>query len=154
MSNLTVDYTGEFLPTQGLASTPLQAANQIMQGYVPANLVDLSTNHNFRDVVLGYLLRDATDQDTVLKTLCSAMRSAADEAHVRILSEYAACVAYSWGHSQLAVQVIARNKPENATTFIWSVAQAMTKQMPGPFYQTLVVSQLPQAEAAYSSSVA
>ena len=153
MSSLTVDYTGEFVPTQGLASTPVQAAHQIMQGYIPANLGDLSTNHNFRDVVLGYILRDTTDQDTVLRALCTAMRGAADEAHVRILSEYTACVAYSWGNSQLAVQAIARNKPQDATTFIWSVAQAMSKQMPGPFYQTLVISQLPQAEAAYTASV-
>ena len=73
MSNLTVDYTGEQTPTQGLVVTPLQAANQIMQGYVPANLVDLSTNLHFRDVVLGIILRDTTDHSTVLSTLCSAL---------------------------------------------------------------------------------
>lgn len=44
MSNLTVDYTGEYVPTQGLATTPLQASTQLLQGYVPANLTDLSTN--------------------------------------------------------------------------------------------------------------
>jgi hypothetical protein len=152
MSNLTVEYTGEFVPTQGLASTPLQAAHQIMQGYMPGNIVDLSGSHHFRDVVLGYILRDAQDQDTVLNTLCTAMRGAADEAHIRILTEYTACVAYSWGFPKVALAAIKRNKPEHATTFIWSVAQAMSKQMPGPFYQTLVVSQLPQAEAAYTAS--
>lgn len=153
MSNLTVDYTGEFVPTQGLASSPVQAAHQIMQGYMPGNILDLSNNHTFRDVLLGYILRDTTDQDTVLNILCASLRSAMDESQVRILSEYTAAVAYSWGHPKVAVQAIARNKPENATSFIWSVAQAMSKQMPGPFYQTLVVSQLPQAEAAYTASV-
>jgi hypothetical protein len=152
MSNLTVDYTGEFVPTQGLASTPIQAAHQIIQGYVPANLADLSTANHFRDVVLGYVLRDATNQEAVLGALCNAMRGASDEANIRILSEYTACVAFSWGYPDVAAKAIARNKPENASSFIWSVAQAMYKQMPGPFYQTLVVSQLAQAEAQYTAA--
>ena len=153
MSNLTVDYTGELTPTQGLVVTPLQAANQIMQGYVPANLVDLSTNLHFRDVVLGIILRDTTDHDTVLSTLCSALRSSASDNHIKTFSEYAAAVAYSWGENVTALSAITRNKPENASSFIWSVAQAMSKQMPGPFYQTILVSSLPLAESSYANSI-
>ena len=153
MSNLTVDYTGELTPTQGLVTTPLQAANQIMQGYVPANLVDLSTNLHFRDVVLGIVLRDTTDHDTVLSTLCSALRSSASDNHIKTFSEYAAAVAYSWGENVTALSAITRNKPENASSFIWSVAQAMSKQMPGPFYQTILVSSLPLAESSYANSI-
>ena len=146
MSNLTVDYTGEFVASQGLVSTPQQAAHHIMRGYVPENLKDLSTNTHFRDTVLGYILRDTTDHDMVLSTLCGALRSAAEELDIRIYSEYAACLAYSWEHPTVALNAISRNKPSNATSFIWSVAQAMYKKMPGPFYQTLIVSQLDQSE--------
>jgi hypothetical protein len=149
MSNLTVNYTGESVPTQGLVTTPLQASTQILQGYIPANLKDLSTNTHFRDVTIGYILRDAVDQDTALKALCTGLRGAADAVSIRTMTEYVTAVAYSWGHPNVVVEAIARNKPEEASSFIWSVAQAMTKQMPGPFYQTLLISQLPQAESSW-----
>ncbi len=152
MSNHSVEYTGENTPTQGLVSTPLQAATQIMQGYLPANLRDMSVNNNFRDAVVGYILRDTTDHDTVLNTLCSALRGAADEIGVRILSEYAAAIAYSWEKKQITVDILKRNQPQNATTFLWNVAQAMHKQMPGPFYQTLLVGQLAQAESLWQET--
>jgi hypothetical protein len=152
MSNLTVDYTGEAIPTQGLVTTPKEAAHRIMLGYVPANLKDLSTNTHFRDTVLGYILRDTTDHDVVLEVLCCALRHAAEEVDVRMYSEYVAAVAYSWEHPTLALKAISRNKPTNATTFIWSVAQAMYKKMPGPFYQTLIVSQLEQSEQQWANS--
>jgi hypothetical protein len=96
MSNLTVDYTGEATPTQGLVTTPKEAAHKIMLGYVPANLKDLSTNTHFRDTVLGYILRDTTEHDIVLETLCTALRGAAEEVDVRLYSEYVAAIAYSW----------------------------------------------------------
>jgi len=149
---LTVDYTGEYVPTQGLATTPLQASTQLLQGYVPANLTDLSTNSHFRDIVLGYVLRDAADQEQVLTGLCAALRGTLEDDKVITLSEYIACFAYSWGHPKVAVNAISRTKPEKASAFIWSVAQAMSKQMPGPFYQTLVIGQLSQAESAYLAS--
>ncbi len=152
MSNHKVDYTGENTPTQGLVTTPLQAATQIMQGYMPANMRDMSVNNNFRDAVVGYILRDTTDQDTVLNTLCSALRGAADAMSVRIYSEYAAAVAYSWEHKQVTVDILKRNEPSNVTTFLWNVAQAMNKQMPGPFYQTLLIGQLGQAENAWQET--
>lgn len=152
MSNQSVDYTGENTPTQGLVTTPLQAATQIMQGYIPANLLDMSTNDYFRDVVLGYVLRDTTDQDTVLNALCSALRGAPDTVRTRKYAEYLAAVAYSWGHKELALKALMRNRPEETTSFLWSVAQAMNKQMPGPFYQTLLVSQLPQAELKWEET--
>jgi hypothetical protein len=153
MSNLTVEYTGENTATQGLVTTPLQAAHQIMNGYIPANLKDLSVgNSNFRDATIGYVLRDAVNQDLALGALCSALRSATDLVAIRHASEYVASVAYSWGHSKLALQAITRNEPINATPFIWSVAQAMSKQMPGPFYMTLLVSQLNQAQESWEQS--
>jgi len=152
MSNQSVDYTGENTPTQGLVTTPLQAATQIMQGYIPANLLDMGTNDYFRDVVLGYVLRDTTDQDTVLNVLCSALRGAPDTVRARKYAEYVAAVAFSWGHKELALKALMRNRPEETTSFLWSVAQAMNKQMPGPFYQTLLVSQLPQAEMKWEET--
>jgi hypothetical protein len=44
-----------------------------------------------------------------------------------------------------------RNKPELTTPHIWSVAVAMKKQMPGPFYQTLVIGQMTDAESKWRS---
>ena len=152
MSNLTVNYTGEGVITGSLVETPSQAAHHLMNGYLPTNLADLSTNPNFRDVVIGLLLRDTTDHDTLLNVLCSALRSTESEPYVRCYSEYVAAIAYSWEHTKLAMDAISRNKPTNASTFIWGVAQAMHKQMPGPFYQTLLVSQLPTSTAAYEAS--
>jgi hypothetical protein len=152
MSNLTVDYTGEHAPTQGLVSTPEEAAQHIMRGYIPMNLKDLSTSNYFRDAVLGYILRDATNHDTVLETLCSGLRGALEHHEIRHYSEYVAAIAFSWERPTLALNAISRNKPTNATTFIWSVAQAMYKKMPGPFYQTLIVSQLDQNEQQWRSN--
>lgn len=152
MSNLSVEYTGEATPTQGLVTTPIQAATQLLQGFVPANLTDMSTNTHFRDAVLGYVLRDAANQEQVLAAVCSALRGAADGDKVKTFSEYVAALSYSWGHPKVTVAAIARNKPENATSFIWSVAQAMSKQMPGPFYQTLLVGQISLAEGLWESS--
>lgn len=152
MSNLTVNYTGEGAPGGNLVETPSQAAHHLMNGYLPNNLTDLSTNTNFRDVVIGLLLRDTTEHNTVLSTLCAALRSTDNELYVRCYSEYIAAIAYSWEYPTLAFDAMSRNKPTNASTFIWGVAQAMYKQMPGPFYQTLLVSQLPTAIAAYDAS--
>ncbi len=148
MSNLTLDFTGEQVPTRGLITSPLQAAPQIQAGYLPANLVDMHVNE-FRDATLGYILRDTTDHDTVLGVLCAAMRSVSDISVSRIYTEYLSAIAFSWGRNDLALKAITHNKPETTTTFVWAVAQAMSKQMPGPFYQTLLVSQLDQAEKSW-----
>lgn len=147
-----LEYTGENVPTQGLVTTPLQAATQIMQGYVPANLLDMSTSDYFRDAVIGYVLRDTTDHDTVLKILCSAVRSTSEVSKTRKYAEYLASIAYSWEHKQLALKAITKHGPEETSQFLWAVAQAMSKQMPGPFYQTLLVSQLTQAEASWAEN--
>jgi hypothetical protein len=152
MSNLTVDYTGEHAPTAGLVSTPQEAAHHIMRGYLPDNLKDLSTSNYFRDAVLGYILRDATDHDIVLETLCTGLRGALEHTDVRSYSEYVAAIAFSWERPTLAFSAISRNRPTDATTFIWSVAQAMYKRMPGPFYQTLIVSQLDQNEQQWRNN--
>jgi hypothetical protein len=148
MSNLTLDYTGEQVPTQGLVTSPIQAASQIQAGYLPANLIDLHVNE-FRDATLGYILRDTTNHDTVLGVLCAAMRSVQDLNVSKIYGEYLTACSYSWGRNDLALKAITHNAPENTTKFVWAVAQAMAKQMPGPFYQTLLVSQLHQAENAW-----
>jgi hypothetical protein len=67
MSNYKVEYTGEYMPSAGDASSPLQAATQIIQGYVPSNIVESSSLPEFRDATLGYILRDVTDHDVVLR---------------------------------------------------------------------------------------
>jgi len=152
MSTTSVDYTGENVPTQGLVTTPIQAATQIMCGYIPANLVDMSTNSHFRDAVLGYVLRDTTVHDAVLNTLCAALRSAAEKVQVRTFSEYVAAVSFAFERKDITVKAISRNEPAEATSFLWSVAQAMNKQMPGPFYQTLIIGQMNQAEAAFTQT--
>lgn len=152
MSELTVNYTGESVNTAGLVSSPAQAATHMLSGFTPSNLTDLSTNHHFRDVVVGLILRDVKDHTEVLSGLCAALRSTDRESDVRCYSEYVAAIAFSWEHPQVAFAAIARNQPTNASTFIWGVAQAMHKKMPGPFYQTLLLGQLPQSIVAYEAS--
>lgn len=146
MSNLTVDYTGEETPTMGLASTVQEAAAQIVNGYVPQNLRDLSTDSNFRDALVGRILRDTRDHDNVLEALCSKLRGSADGVDALVVTEYVAAIAYSWEHPTVALNAIARNRPTDTTKFIWAVAQAMYKKMPGPFFQTLLISETEQAE--------
>ena len=149
MSNLTLDFTGEFVPSQGLITTPLQAATQLMGGCLPVNIIDMHSNE-FRDATLGYILRDATDHDPVLSVLCGAIRSVQDSSRANIYREYLSAISFSWGYKELTLKAITHDKPENTGAFIWAVAQAMNKQMPGPFYQTLLVSQLHQAENAWA----
>lgn len=153
MSNWTLDHTGEMVPTQGLAASPLQAAHQIMSGYMPSNLMDLHGN-DFRDATLGYILRDTANHQTVLEVLAAAVRSANDYARTRIFAEYLVACAFSWGHNDLVLKAITHHQPSETTPFIWSVAQAMAKQMPGPFYQTLLVSQMTQSENNWQQSIA
>ena len=151
MSNYQVDYTGEYMPSAGDASSPLQAATQIIQGYIPSNIVESSSLPEFRDATLGYILRDVTDHDTVLRALSSALRSTEDINRVLCYSEYLATLAYAWEHKRLVVSTMMRNKPEMTTPHIWSVAVAMKKQIPGPFYQTLVIGQMTDAESKWRS---
>jgi hypothetical protein len=151
MSNYKVEYTGEYIPTAGDASSPLQAATQIMQGYIPNNIVESSTLPEFRDATLGYILRDTTDHHTVLEILSKALRGTEDVTKLLCYSEYLTTIAFSWEHKRLAVDVMMRNRPEMTTPHIWSVAVALKKQMPGPFYQTLVIGQMNDAESKWRS---
>lgn len=151
MSNYKVEYTGEYMPSAGDASSPLQAATQIIQGYIPANIVESSSLPEFRDATLGYILRDVTDHDIVLRALSTALRSTEDTQKVLCYSEYLTTIAFSWEHKRLAVDAMMRNRPEMTTPHIWSVAVALKKQMPGPFYQTLVIGQMTDAESKWRS---
>jgi len=147
MSNLSVEYTGESFNQGPLASTPKEAANVILAGYIPANFTDLSTDSNFRDAVFGHVLVNTTEHDKVLEVFCQRLRSCNEASTVLTIVEYAASIAYSWERKDVAVNAIRRVQVERATPHLWSVAQALSKQMPGPFYQSLLTSQLPTAES-------
>jgi hypothetical protein len=147
MSNLSVEYTGESFSGGPLASTPREAANVILAGYLPTNLTDLSTDSNFRDAVLGHVLTDTIEHDRILEVFCQRLRSCNDASTVLTIVEYTASIAYSWEHKGVAVNAIRRVQVERATPHLWSVAQALSKQMPGPFYQSLLTSQLSTAES-------
>lgn len=149
MSSYNVAYTGEYVPTAGDATSPLQAATQIMQGYIPSNIVESSSLPEFRDATLGYILRDTTDHNLVLEGLAKALRSTQDVQKILCYSEYLTTVAFSWEHKRLVVDAMMRTRPETTTPHIWSVAVAMKKQMPGPFYQTLVIGQMNDAESKW-----
>jgi hypothetical protein len=151
MSKYQVEYTGEYIPTAGDASSPLQAATQIMQGYIPNNIVESSSLPEFRDATLGYILRDTTDHNTVLDVLSKALRGTEDVNKLLCFSEYLTTLAYSWEHKRLVVDAMMRNRPEMTTPHIWSVAVALKKQIPGPFYQTLVIGQMTDAENKWRS---
>lgn len=154
MQNLTVSYTGETIFTSGLVTTPEEAANDIIKGYIPANLLDVSFhNRHFRDATIAYILtntKHALQYETVLEVLAQALRGTKDTDTEKILmfTEYLSAISYAWDRPKVSITAISRLKPELASNYIWQVCQAMSKQMPGPFYQTLLINQLSIAETA------
>ena len=152
MQNLTVNYTGEPVALSGLVTTPEEAADAIIKGDIPANLLDVSFhNRHFRDATIAYILKNtihALQYEIVLETLAQALRGTDDNETEKILmfTEYLSAISYAWDRPQVSITAISRLKPELASNYIWQVCQAMNKQMPGPFYQTLLINQLSVAE--------
>jgi len=146
MSNLSVDYTGEWIPITGDVTEPEDAAKAILTNSIPRNLVDLSESAAFRDATLSYILQNCSDHDVLVNTMVSAIRnSPAESKALKAYTDYAATIMFAIGKSDLAVQIIKRNNPAAVTPHIWAIVAAMKKQMPSAFYASLVMSSGPGA---------
>jgi hypothetical protein len=141
MSNLSVDYTGEWIPISGDVTEPQHAASSIVGGSIPRNLIDLSASNAFRDATLSFILKDATDHDQLLNTITGAIRNSAPETNaLKVYTDYAAAIAYAIGKSNVALDVLKRSNPASVSPHIWAIVAAMKKQMPSAFYASLVMS--------------
>jgi len=158
MSNPTVEYdSSATINTGATAEQPVTARRILSSGGIPENLVTTSrASKNYRDAVLADLLLNVEPgQPTstiVLDTLRTAVRASQDGSiDLQVYTEYLAALAFAWGDKELAAVTIMRSKPEYAavSTHTMSIVSAITKQMPSPFYLSLLVSQGPAASDAW-----
>lgn len=150
MSIHSIEFTGDPVPTGAPVETPLQAAQAIVNGFIPDNLLRFSSlSNSFRDATLSDLLvlssRD-NKFDSVIETLVRGVRSSQNGTVIlQIYSEYLAAVAFAWEQHELAARVIMRNDPKDVSPFLWSIVSALKKNMPSAMYASYVMSQGEQA---------
>lgn len=150
-----VNYTGEFTDIINVNPDPQLAADLILnRGAIPENFVALSTaSKAYRDSVLAYLLLGVTDHDGLIDTMCKFMRSAPNSGTtVKVMTEYAASIAFALEHKDLAIDIITRNEPTEVSQFVWTIVGAIKKGMPGVMYQGLVTSNVHTAKIEWEST--
>jgi hypothetical protein len=156
MSNPSVEYDSSTTIHRGAtAEQPVTARRILGSGGIPENLVETSrSSKNYRDAVLAEVLLNieagSLASANVLDALLIAVRSSQDGSiDLQVYTEYLAALAFAWGDTQLAAAAIMRSKPEVVSTHTMSIVSAITKQMPSPFYLSLLVSQGPTASTAW-----
>jgi hypothetical protein len=158
MSNPTVDYDSSVtFMRSDIAEVPGTARRMLVVGGIPANFVETSrASKNYRDAVLADILVNvepgSLSSANVLDALRDGVRSSQDGSiDLQVYTEYLAALAFAWGDTELAGAVIMRSKPEYAavSTHTMSIVSAITKQMPSPFYLSLLVSQGPTAASEW-----
>ena len=158
MSNPTVEYDNSVtIMRSDVAEVPGTARRMLVVGGIPANFVETSrASKNYRDAVLADILVNvepgSLSSASVLDALRDGVRSSQDgSVDLQVYTEYLAALAFAWGDTELAGAVIMRSKPEYAavSTHTMSIVSAITKQMPSPFYLSLLVSQGPNALAQW-----
>jgi hypothetical protein len=156
MSNPTVEYDSSArINTGATAEQPVTARRILSSGGIPENLVTTSrSSKNYRDAVLAELLLNvdagSSASAIVLDTLRTGVRASQDGTiDLQVYTEYLAALAFAWGYTELAAAAIMRSKPEVVSTHTMSIVSAITKQMPSPFYLSLLVSQGPAASNAW-----
>lgn len=150
-----VNYTGEYTDITVVNPDPQLAADVILnRGNIPENFISLSTaSKAYRDSVLAYLLLGVTNHDELLDTMCKFMRSSPQGGTtVKVMTEYAASIAYALEHKDLAIEIITRNEPTEVTQFVWSIVSAIKKGMPGIMYQGLITSNVHSAQLDWENT--
>lgn len=155
MSVHSIEYTGNPVPTSAPVETPLQAAHAIANGYVPDNLLRFSSlSDSFRDATISELLvLSAQDGkfDAVLETLAKAVQAMPEgSVSLRIYSEYLAAVAFAWDNQSLASKAVMRNRPQDASPFLWTIVSAIKKGIPSTMFASLLMSQGKAAEEKWA----
>lgn len=156
MSNPTVEYDSSVtFMRSDIAEVPGTARRMLVVGGIPANFVETSrASKNYRDAVLADILVNvepgSLSSANVLDALRDGVRSSQDGSiDLQVYTEYLAALAFAWGDTELASAAIMRSKPEVVSTHTMSIVSAITKQMPSPFYLSLLVSQGPNALAQW-----
>ena len=157
MSNPTVEYDSSVSIAQGsVAEQPVTARRILTAGGIPANLVETSrASKNYRDAVLAEVLLNveagSIGSAQVLDALRTGVRASRDGSiDLQVYTEYLAALAFAWGDTELAAAAIMRSKPEVVSSHTMSIVSAITKQMPSPFYMSLLVSQGPTATSEWA----
>jgi len=158
MSNPTVEYDSSVtIMRSDIAEVPGTARRMLVVGGIPVNFVETSrASKNYRDAVLADILVNvepgSLSSASILDALRSGVRSSQDgSVDLQVYTEYLAALAFAWGDKELAGAAIMRSKPEYAavSNHTMSIVSAITKQMPSPFYLSLLVSQGPNALAQW-----
>lgn len=156
MSNPTVEYDSSVtVMTSAVAENPGTARHMLSMGHIPSNFVETSrASKNYRDAVLAEVLVNieagSVNSAQVLDALRTGVRaSQGGSIDLQVYTEYLAALAFAWGDTQLAAAAIMRSKPEVVSSHTMSIVSAITKQMPSPFYMSLLVSQGPTASDSW-----
>ena len=117
---------------------------------IPNRFIDLSgSSKAFREAITARLLERVEtleDREKLLNMVTRWVASSTDNSsNLRIFSEYAAAITFALEHTDVAVKIIKRNKPEAVSRSIWSIVDAIKKGMPGVMYQGYVLSNKPLA---------
>ena len=151
-----VNYTGEFVQTIYVSNhdPELSAMAILSDKQIPESFVQLSErSKSYKECVLAHLLLKVTNHDELLDTMCSFMRSASDGGTTaKVMTEYAASIAFALEHKDLAIDIITRNQPSEVGPHIWSLVSAIKKGMPGVMYQSLLTSNLHLASTEWDQS--
>jgi hypothetical protein len=156
MSSPTVEYDSSVTVYKAAtAEQPVTARRILGSGGIPENLVTTSrSSKNYRDAVLAEVLLNieagSLASANVLDALRTGVRASQDGTiDLQVYTEYLAALAFAWGDTELAAAAIMRSKPEVVSTHTMSIVSAITKQMPSPFYLSLLVSQGPTAASEW-----
>jgi hypothetical protein len=144
-----VNYSGDFIEIVTADPEPRVAAELILrQGKIPENFVALSNaSKAYRDTTLGLILLAVTEHDELVDTMCKFMRGTpTGGTTAKVMTEYAAAIAFALEHKDLAIDIITRNDPSEVTPFVWTLVGAIKKGMPGVMYQGLVTSNVHTAQ--------
>lgn len=153
MLQQSFDYTGQYINKTPEVYDPEAAASWILQGSIPENLPIISSQSNaFRDATLGEILTRVTDYEQLMHLFAGAIRSVHDDTtDLKVYVEYYAAIAFAFDRKDLAGKAIMRMKPQNVGPAIWSIISAMKKQMPSPFYHSLLTSQGIQSKMTWQN---
>lgn len=145
MLDLHLSYNpGVSISAKRTSNDHYEAARALVSGHVPVELTEITTKTtNYRDAVINVLANELTSEsgrETVLTTLSHAVASTPDGAPdtLRIYTEFTASLACAWGETVIATRAILRNKPENASNFLKTIASALDKKMDKSMFNDLL----------------
>lgn len=158
MYNLSHDKdTAAFMAIKQIGNTtePSDAALKIHLGMYPRNFVELTKEtQSFKDATLNFILKSFGPNDdrvTLINSFVTAVKGSVHPREREAYSEYLGILSYAWGMKELAIQAILSIEPANASSFVKSTANAISKEMPFDVYENLVLSSTQTSTALWSN---